>query len=402
MSRNRRYTGRKNYIGVVIAILVLVLSFCLFSAYSYTTNEEFRSAVDELFDVVNVLREDEPIDPDTVIPTPTPEPQPEPDPEPEPIPEVELEYEGTAIYIPLETLQGENAIENCVTMVKSANANGVVIDIKTAHGKIWSSLPTDDEWLTRLTDENAYDLAALSARLKAEDIYIIGRVSAFKDHEAGRIFRDGFVKVNGNIAFIDGTNMLNLDPYTETAQDYIIDIATAAAIIGVDEILIADAVFPSVGRLELVAYNDNGLTKPQALSQFFERLEAELEELETKLTVELPPRALYDEIYAVNSGQNFDFSTFPCDIAMSVSMSELPYEFVLNGETYVNDASIESIGDITYALINEGAMASLEVSPIIKMTYPATQDSINTQKNAASSNKIILWNEEGLYNNSAE
>ena len=132
------------------------------------------------------------------------------------------------------------------------------------------------------TDETYAVLAEL-----ADTYHLIGRLSAFHDPKAAMADVEGKgLKNTGGFIFYDGNNSQWMDPAKPAAREYLCALATEAAELGVDEILLTEFGYPTVGKLDKIAYGE--AAKSANLLAFLEELQTALEPYGTVISVELP------------------------------------------------------------------------------------------------------------------
>ena len=132
------------------------------------------------------------------------------------------------------------------------------------------------------TDETYAVLAEL-----ADEYHLIGRLSAFHDPKAAMADVEGKgLKNTGGFIFYDGNNSQWMDPAKPAAREYLCALAVEAAELGVDEILLTEFGYPTVGKLDKIAYGE--AAKNANLLVFLEELQTALEPYGTVISVELP------------------------------------------------------------------------------------------------------------------
>ena len=152
-------------------------------------------------------------------------------------------------------------------------SNAVAVLLKDREGKT----------LTRTATDETY---AVLAEL-ADAYHLIGRLSAFHDPKAAVDDVEGMGLENtGGFIFYDGNNSQWIDPAKQAARAYLCALAVEAAELGVDEILLTEFGYPTVGKLDKIAYGEAG--KNVNLLAFLEELQTALEPYGTVISVELP------------------------------------------------------------------------------------------------------------------
>ena len=120
----------------------------------------------------------------------------------------------------------------------------------------------------------------------ADAYHLIGRLSAFHDPKAAMADVEGMGLENtGGFIFYDGNNSQWIDPAKPAAREYLCALAVEAAELGVDEILLTEFGYPTVGKLDKIAYGE--AEKSANLLAFLEELQTALEPYGTVISVEL-------------------------------------------------------------------------------------------------------------------
>ena len=151
-------------------------------------------------------------------------------------------------------------------------SNAVSVLLKDQGGKTLTQTATDETYAVLEELADAY--------------HLIGRLSAFHDPEAAVDDVEGMGLENtGGFIFYDGNNSQWIDPAKPAAREYLCTLAAEAAALGVDEILLTEFGYPTVGKLDKIAYGEAG--KSANLLVFLEELQTALEPYDTVISVEL-------------------------------------------------------------------------------------------------------------------
>jgi hypothetical protein len=287
MAKTRPYRGRQGKWKTLAIITLAVFTVLLFLAYTYKTNDDFRSAVSDIAAVLRGERLPEKKPDDTDTP-----PSGEPTPETEPVPETETEPEKPKTG-PILRLS-----DTTVDEAAKAGAYGVIVDLKLTGGEV--TYLSEVAGASAAVQPDAYDLKALAQSCHEKGLVLWGRLSAFTDHLGPRNVQNSGVTVASGVLFLDGNYRRSLDPYKAPARQYVEALAREAVAAGVDMVLLADVCYPTYGKLSLISYKDGGLTKQQQLGEFIYALS------DLPITVEIPMRALYDATWAGAAGYGFD------------------------------------------------------------------------------------------------
>lgn len=120
-------------------------------------------------------------------------------------------------------------------LLESTDLNTVVVDIKDDWGNITCSFDTDDKDILYATNSvfDAYEFVDL---MHKKNIYIIGRITTFKDSIITEKYPDwGFKRQDGSL-WKNSSGEAFMNPYLKEVRDYDIKIAELAAEAGFDEI----------------------------------------------------------------------------------------------------------------------------------------------------------------------
>ena len=171
----------------------------------------------------------------------------------------------------------------------AVGCNAFVVDVKTAGGLVQFASVTPG---AALAPTAAAGSAALKELLAGED-YAVARLSCFRDgrYSAANLDSAG-LKNTGGYLFYDGQSATWLDPGKPAARAYLIALAKECAALGFDELLLTDLSYPTVGKLDKIAYGET--MKDQNLALFLQEMQAALADFEVKLSLELPAVVLID------------------------------------------------------------------------------------------------------------
>ncbi|HUM16359.1 MAG TPA: putative glycoside hydrolase [Candidatus Nitrosotalea sp.] len=169
--------------------------------------------------------------------------------------------------------------------------NAVVIDVKGDEG----FLPFDSQVpLAREAGATGRvrvrDFDGMLARLKAQGVYLIARIVAFKDNVLAR-HRPGWAITDTGTGslWLDAERLAWLDPFEEEAWAYPIAIATEAARKGFDEIQFDYLRFPTDGPLGKARYSRSSTppSRRQAIGAFLEQARAALRPTASLLAIDV-------------------------------------------------------------------------------------------------------------------
>lgn len=165
-----------------------------------------------------------------------------------PAPQGEARTDIKAIYA--GTMVGkETFLNKIIEWCRTTELNAVVVDIKEVDGYVYynSNVPAikNNNFI-----EYQYDVRSVLDKLHAEGIYVIGRISVFKDGCGSTLnnYKLAVVKDDGTIyKEAAGNNMCSwFNPFEQESWTYNIDIALEAVALGFDEIQFDYVRFPTV------------------------------------------------------------------------------------------------------------------------------------------------------------
>lgn len=190
----------------------------------------------------------------------------------------------TAAEAPL-TRAGWQAAWTAAASGADAPYNAAAVTVKDGDGLVYFDSAAAVSGAVRTQADTA---AALGELVGGEaSLYSVARMSCFRDPRAAMADVEGMgLKNTGGFIFYDGENRQWLDPAKPAARQYLCGLARELAELGFDEILLTDVSYPTVGKLDKIAYGETG--KTQNLTAFLEELRAALEPYDTALSIEVP------------------------------------------------------------------------------------------------------------------
>jgi hypothetical protein len=207
-----------------------------------------------------------------------------------PISHIETPTEAKALYISSWAAGTSKFTDRIIGIIDETEANAVVIDIKDYTGKI--SFEVQDEELKSYNsvEKRIPDIRALTNRLHAKGIYVIGRVSVFQDPHFIKKFPETAVrtKTNKDAVWKDKKGISWIDAGSKEAWDYTIKIAEESYNAGFDEINFDYIRFPSDGNMTDIYFPySEGKDKSEVLESFFIYLHENLKDSGFKTSADL-------------------------------------------------------------------------------------------------------------------
>lgn len=224
----------------------------------------------------------------------------EPEPEQNPAPDIFHVYPVQAAPLSVEIYD-----EISWLLRRNSGYNAVSVRLKDTEGWVYFDSPNIiyTEVLTE-SKNIAPDTTEALKKLTASSTHTIASLACFRDWRAsnGNV-RARLRNLSGRI-FQDGNEDFWIDPAREITRTYLCNLAHDAAELGFDEILLTDACYPSVGRLDRILYGD--LPKDDNLGLFFSEVRKTLEPFNVILSVEVPKEILLDKETPHLSGLSID------------------------------------------------------------------------------------------------
>ncbi len=185
-----------------------------------------------------------------------------------------------AIYATSQSAGNSVKMDNFIKLIKKANLNAIVIDIKDYSGNVFYDSGIEDVEKYKAEKIVIPKVNALIKKLHDENIYVIARVVVFQDPKLAAARPELAVK-NKNTGGIwrDNLNLAWLDPSAPDVWDYVIKISQDAAGRGFDEINYDYIRFPSDGYLGAMSfpfYGQKNAFKEEAIKEFFIYLRSNL------------------------------------------------------------------------------------------------------------------------------
>lgn len=306
------------------------------------------------------------------------------------------------LYLPASALAGGDALNQAISSMQSAGLNTAVLNLKGEDGVVRYASKIAEVQGTSIVASGAPDGSAAAQTLAQHNITPAAEISCFKDPVGAEAMRDAAIKYSGNhsMSWLDPTNRW-LNPYSDKAQQYIIDLATEAVSLGYKQIYLTNLQFPT-GDTKAY-YGDDLSSKEDCLKSFVAKAAQAVEAAGGKLSVVMPGESAVGQGSA-QQGQDQNLYGFTADYySPNLSPSLFPKGLTI-GTTAVSDA--DPAAAVTAAAQSLAQLPSAKVGstvPFIQAyagSRPYTADDINAQISALSSAGIpnyILYAPTGTY-----
>lgn len=243
--------------------------------------------------------------------------EPEPEKKPEEPPVDFIDKETLAVTVPAEKLY--SSIDYYLFLSSlDEEVTAVVIDMKTAEGVVTynSKQVSVNEYGTAA--ENAVDMENRIDTARNMGFDVIARIYAFQDSTAPYKSHDMAIRYQSEEGVlwlddsVDNGGKPWLNPYSDTAQKYVLDIVCDAVDYGVDAVLLDGVRFPEAYGMDYAYFGVTAetVTRGEVLAQFVQRIYSATVTSETDMLL------AYDG-FAVISGSEEIYggspATFKCD-----------------------------------------------------------------------------------------
>ena len=160
--------------------------------------------------------------------------------------EVRLEpLVSRGIYLGFGYLNLKDRREAIVKKGKDLGLNTLVIDIKSDRGLVHAAIAPEMAKKAEATTSEPRDLPQFLRSLRDDGWYLIARVVVFKDTPIAVENPDMAIKGPGGGLYVDCEGQRWLDPYSEQAREYILDMSERTAALGFHEIQFDYVRFPT-------------------------------------------------------------------------------------------------------------------------------------------------------------
>ena len=306
------------------------------------------------------------------------------------------------IYLPQKYLSDSASLSSVASSAKSAGLNMAVVNLKGEDGHVNYASKISEVQGTDIVAANAPDASAAAKALSDAGITPAAKISCFKDPVGADAMRDACVKYAGDhsMSWLDPTNRW-LNPYSDKAQQYIIDLAVEAVSLGYKQIYLDNLEFPTGDSKAW--YGDNLPTKEEALRSFTAKAAQAVEAAGGKLAVVMPGDASVGQGNA-QKGQDQSLYGFTADYySPNLCPSLFSKGVTVGGAVATDTAPGNTVGAAAQTLLQTDSSKAAQTVPFIQAyngSRAYTADDVNAQITALRSAGIgnfILYSSDGTY-----
>lgn len=265
-----------------------------------------------------------PLPPESPQASAAPPEEESPVPAPEPLPPAQLQ----AVYLPPALMNNPAALERFLEEVENSSLNAVMVDIKDQSGQVLFATQNQQAMDWQAVSAQALDLSAFARRLEERGLFLVARMSAFRDETAAR--GDGKLAINyrayGTLWLDNFQNQGGkpwLNPYSSGARQYLLDLALEAADCGAVLVVLDHVCFPPNSLTGDAYFGEApGRSRAEALTAFAQEAQGALAQKGARGAIYLTGSALADEPNpTVYGGPAADIA------AEHILLGALPYQF---------------------------------------------------------------------------
>lgn len=165
-------------------------------------------------------------------------------------------------------------MDDLIDLVDRTELNAMVIDIKNDEGKVTYKMQSEQVLEIDAGVRYIPDIKELVARCKEKNIYLIARIVAFRDPYLAEKKPEWAVHTRSGAIFRDKNGMAWVNPYQREVWDYLVEIASQAAVEGFDEVQFDYIRFSTDINEEQVDYGPEAehVDKVEIITEFTEYL----------------------------------------------------------------------------------------------------------------------------------
>jgi len=254
-----------------------------------------------------------------------------------------------SVYFSSKSINSAKMVKQLIKDYKAAGINSVVFDVKDVPGFFsYKSRVKEvieyDSHKYRGTD----DISKMIRLLKENGIYVIARISCFRDMHMTRNRPDWAIRNTDGSIWNHDKGEIWLDPTNNEVQDYTIRVAEEAASYGVDEIQFDYIRFPTEKEsLNAIYVNHNGIiSRTDTITGFLNKAYSRLKKMDVLVSIDI--------FGVVAWGYEGDIKSTGQDIAKLSQYCDIICPMLYPSHFNNNFRGIAKPGDSPYYFISEG------------------------------------------------
>ena len=317
---------------------------------------------------------------------------------PRPLP---LEVRGVHVTIGLASLPGK--LEDYVDLERDG-LTSIELDVKDENGQIGFTRPAMPLANASGAARDFYDARRAARLVHERGLYLVGRIVVFEDPILAGSRPDLAVRRQDGSVWRDGAGLGWTNPYDRRVWKYNVDVATAAAKAGFDEILFDYVRFPSDGDVSSAQYaNPRSLAKSKAIPAFLRYARGRLDPMGVRVSA---------AVFGLSATRDLGIGQIPRRMAPYLdTLYAMTYPSLFGpGELSLADPSAAPGATVALALRHfrhaVRGRDTLLVTWVQDFSFerPYGLEQVRAQIQAArlaGTKGYMLWNAEGLYTDGA-
>ncbi len=159
-----------------------------------------------------------------------------------------------ALYVPAAALTDEARIDAYIKLFKASGINALVLDMKADSGALSYVSALDAAVRAGASSDSSKKAEQSVIKLKNAGVYLIARMSCYKDNLMPRKQSAAAVKVDSGVIWLDWYKHAWLSPYSPKTTEYLTGVALELEKLGFDELMLDNLTFPVEGKLSYISF----------------------------------------------------------------------------------------------------------------------------------------------------
>jgi hypothetical protein len=181
--------------------------------------------------------------------------------------QVDKDIKVRALYLSGWTVGVNSRLNDFINLANETAINSYVVDIKDEDGLV--AYKTELEEVKKIDAyKQKYKVSKVIDEFHKNDIYVIGRISCFKDPILSVKVPSWAIKKNDGSLWKDNSGNSWINPYAKESWEYIANLAIEATKYGFDEIQLDHITFPNTGRISAMDLSAYSRSKVEIINEF--------------------------------------------------------------------------------------------------------------------------------------
>jgi hypothetical protein len=306
------------------------------------------------------------------------------------------EIRGVHVTMALASVRGQ-----VDTYLKIPGLNTIEVDVKDENGEIGFLLPATSLARKIGASKPYYRARQLAGKARANGVYLIGRVVVFEDPMLSEARPDLAIRLPDGSVWRNDADLGWVNPYLKRVWDYNVEVASAAARAGFDEIQFDYVRFPSDGNVENAVYRGKTAeAQGWTIARFVHYAATRLRKLGVRVSV---------DVFGLSATHDLGIGQVPRRLSKYVDAvypmvypsHYRPGEYNLPSPSDAPGLTVaNSLRDFNLAMRGRKANLIPWLEDFTLGSSPRTPDEVRAQIAAArraGSKGFLLWNPSGIY-----